>query len=152
MERKALLVLFFTLVLDMIGIGMVIPIIPIIFTDPTSSSFLLTGISSSYWYFLAGLTTAIFGIVQFFASPILGELSDVYGRKKLLFLGVSVLAFSQCIFGLGIIAKSLTLILLSRFVGGFAAANFSIAQATIADLSQPQDRAKNLVSLELLLV
>jgi multidrug resistance protein len=104
---------------------------------------LLTGIASKYWYFLAGLTTAIFGIVQFFAAPILGELSDVYGRKKLLFLGVSVLAFSQCIFGLGIIAKSLTLILVSRFVGGFAAANFSIAQAAIADVSSPENRAKN---------
>ena len=50
MERKALTVLFFTLVLDMIGIGMIIPIVPIIFTDPTSSSFLLEGISQKYWY------------------------------------------------------------------------------------------------------
>lgn len=143
MERKALGVLFFTLVLDMIGIGMVIPIIPVIFTDPTSSSFLLTGISKQYWYFLAGLTTALFGIVQFIASPILGELSDVYGRKKLLTLGVSVLAISQGIFGLGIITKSLTLIFISRFVGGLAAANFSIAQAAIADISTPATRAKN---------
>lgn len=143
MERKALTILFFTLVLDMIGIGMVIPIIPIIFTDPHSSSFLLSGIASKYWYFLAGLTTAIFGIVQFFAAPILGELSDIYGRKKLLFLGVSVLAFSQCVFGLGIITKSLTLIIVSRLIGGFAAANFSIAQASIADVSSPENRAKN---------
>jgi MFS transporter, DHA1 family, tetracycline resistance protein len=143
MERKALTILFFTLVLDMIGIGMVIPIIPIIFTDPTSPSFLLTGIAPQYWYFLAGVTTALFGIVQFFTAPILGELSDMYGRKKLLFLGVSVLAVSQCIFGLGIITKSLTLILASRFVGGLAAANFSIAQASIADVSTPEHRARN---------
>ncbi len=143
MERKALTVLFFTLVLDMIGIGMVIPIIPIIFTDPTSPSFLLTGIDQKYWYFLAGVTTALFGIMQFFTAPILGELSDIYGRKKLLFLGVFVLALSQCIFGLGIITKSLTLILVSRFVGGLAAANFSIAQASIADVSTPEHRARN---------
>ncbi len=143
MERKALTVLFFTLVLDMIGIGMVIPIIPIIFTDPTSPSFLLTGIDQKYWYFLAGVTTALFGIMQFFTAPILGELSDIYGRKKLLFLGVFVLALSQCIFGLGIITKSLTLILISRFIGGLAAANFSIAQASIADVSTPEHRARN---------
>jgi DHA1 family tetracycline resistance protein-like MFS transporter len=143
MERKALTILFFTLVLDMIGIGMVIPIIPTIFTDPTSPSFLLTGIDSKYWYFLAGLTTALFGIVQFFTAPLLGELSDMYGRKKLLFVGVSVLAVSQCIFGLGIITKSLTLILFSRVVGGLAAANFSIAQASIADVSTPEHRARN---------
>jgi DHA1 family tetracycline resistance protein-like MFS transporter len=143
MERKALTVLFFTLVLDMIGIGMVIPIIPVIFTDPTSPSFLLTGINSHYWYFLAGLTTALFGIVQFFAAPLLGELSDIYGRRKLLFLGVTVLAISQGIFGLGIITKSLGLIFFSRIIGGLAAANFSIAQATIADISTPETRAKN---------
>ncbi len=122
---------------------MVIPIIPIIFTDPTSPSFLLTGIDKQYWYFLAGLATALFGIVQFFAAPLLGALSDVYGRKKLLLLGVSVLAVSQCIFGLGIITKSLTLILVSRIIGGLASANFSIAQASIADVSTPANRAKN---------
>jgi DHA1 family tetracycline resistance protein-like MFS transporter len=143
MERKALPILFFTLVLDMIGIGMVIPIIPIIFTDPTSPSFLLQGVDQKYWYFLAGLTTALFGIVQFFAAPILGELSDIYGRKKLLLLGVSVLAFSQCIFGFGIVTGSLTLILISRLIGGIASANFSIAQASIADVSTPTNRAKN---------
>ncbi len=143
MERKALTILFFTLVLDMIGIGMIIPIIPIIFTDPTSPSFLLTGIAEKYWYFIAGLTIAIFGLVQFFAAPILGELSDIYGRKKLLLLGVSVLAISQCMFGIGIITGSLTLIFISRFVGGIASANFSIAQACIADISTQANKAKN---------
>ncbi len=143
MERKTLSILFFTLVLDMIGIGMVIPIIPIIFTDPTSPSFLLTGIDHKYWYFLAGLATALFGLVQFIASPILGELSDVFGRKKLLFVGVTVLACSQALFGIGIITKSLALILGSRLIGGLASANFSIAQASIADISTQENRAKN---------
>lgn len=143
MARKTLTILFFTLVLDMIGIGMIIPIVPIIFTDPTSPSFLLTGVDKKYWYFLAGLTTAIFGLVQFFAAPILGELSDIYGRKKLLFLGVSVLAISQGVFAFGITISSLTLVFISRFIGGIASANFSIAQASIADISTPANRAKN---------
>lgn len=143
MERKALTILFFTLVLDMIGIGMLIPIIPIIFTDPTSPSFLLEGVAEKYWYFFAGLTIAIFGFVQFFAAPILGELSDMYGRKKLLFLGVTVLAFSQFVFGFGIVTNSLALIFISRIIGGVASANFSIAQAAIADISTPLHRAKN---------
>ncbi len=143
MERKALTILFLTLVLDMIGIGMMIPIIPIIFTDPTSPSFLLEGVTQKYWYFLAGLTIALFGIVQFFAAPILGELSDIHGRKKLLLLGVSVLALSQGIFAFGIIAGSLILVLVSRLIGGMASANFSIAQASIADISTKENRAKN---------
>lgn len=67
----------------------------------------------------------------------------MYGRKKLLLLGVSVLAFSQAIFAIGIVFKSLTLILVSRVIGGIASANFSIAQASIADISTPENRAKN---------
>ena len=102
MKKKTLRVLFFTLMLDMIGLGMVIPIIPIIFTDPSSPSFLLEGYSTQGQYIVSGVITALFGIILFFAAPLLGELSDVYGRKRLLMVGVGVLAFSQLLFGLGI--------------------------------------------------
>lgn len=143
MQRKYLPVLFFTLLIDMIGIGMVIPIIPIIFTDPTSPHFLLTGYSEGAQYIFAGAVTALFGLMQFIFAPILGELSDVFGRKKLLTLGVGVLALSQILFGFGIEIASFSLILLSRAIAGIAGANFSIAQASIADVTAPQDRAKN---------
>src|ERR1041385_6268387 len=111
MQRKVLPILFATLLLDMIGTGMVFPIIPIIFTDPTSPSFLLQGFSQAGQYFIAGLVTALFGIMQFLAAPLLGELSDVYGRKRLLSLGVGILAFSQILFGFGIEIKAVILIL-----------------------------------------
>jgi DHA1 family tetracycline resistance protein-like MFS transporter len=142
-HKKALGVLFATLLLDMIGIGMVFPIIPIIFTDPTSHSFLLSGYPEQYRYIFAGLITALFGLMQFFSAPILGELSDAYGRRKLLLMGVGVLAFSQALFGFGIELVSLPLVLFSRVIAGIAGGNFSIAQAVIADVSTPQDRAKN---------
>ena len=143
MIKRALPVLFGTLLLDMIGAGMVFPIIPIIFTDPSSPSFILQGYSQFGQYFVAGLVTALFGLMQFIAAPILGELSDVYGRKRLLTLGVGVLAISQLFFGFGIEMGSLALILFSRAIAGLAGANFSIAQAAIADVSKPEDRAKN---------
>ena len=143
MKNRTLYVLFGTLLLDMIGTGMVIPIIPIIFTDPSSPSFLLHGYSVSAQYFFAGLITALFGLVQFVAAPILGELSDVYGRKRLLTLGVATLAIAQVLFGFGISLASVALLLVSRAVAGLAGANFSIAQATIADVSEPHERAKN---------
>ena len=127
----------------MVGIGMVFPIIPIIFTDPSSPSFLLQGYSQSGQFIIAGLVTSLFGLMQFVASPLLGELSDVYGRKRLLTLGVGVLAISQVFFGFGISIGSVALILFSRAVAGLAGANFSIAQAAIADVSEPKDRAKN---------
>ena len=127
----------------MVGIGMIIPILPIILTDPSSPSFLLEGYSQSSQYVIAGLMTAVWGLMQFISSPILGELSDVYGRKKLLILCIGVLAVAQFIFGLGIELGALSLLFVSRIIGGIAGGNFAIAQASIADITEPKDRAKN---------
>lgn len=142
-SRKALPILFITLLIDLIGIGMVIPIIPTIFTDPTSPSFMLAEYASNHWYIIAGLVLGFYGLMQFIAAPILGELSDMYGRKRLLTIGVGILAISQLFFGAGILAKSLWLIFISRMIAGLGGANFSIAQASIADISEPENRAKN---------
>lgn len=141
--NRTLMVLFFTLMLDMVGTAMLIPILPVIFTDASSPAFILHGYSVTQQYFIAGLVTAIFGIMQFIAAPILGELSDMYGRKRLLTLGVATLAISQLIFGFGIEIGALWLLLISRAIAGLAGANFSIAQAAIADVTKPEDRAKN---------
>ena len=143
MQKKTLAILFVTLLIDMIGIGMIIPILPIIFTDPASPSFLLSGYTTGEQYLIAGFLTALFGLMQFLGAPLLGELSDVYGRKKLLTLGVGVLALSQLLFGFGIEIGSLALLFFSRAIAGLAGANFSIAQASIADITDPKDRAKN---------
>jgi MFS transporter, DHA1 family, tetracycline resistance protein len=140
---RVLPIVFATLFLDMTSIGILFPIIASIFTDPTSPGFLLAGYPQQYWVLIAGIVTAVFGVMQFFAAPLLGELSDVYGRKRLLTLGVGVLAVSQILFGIGLTTLSLALVFIARAVGGFAAANFSIAQAAIADITEPKDRAKN---------
>jgi len=81
--------------------------------------------------------------MQFLGAPILGELSDAYGRKKLLMIGIGALALSQLLFGFAIEIGALWLIFMSRAVGGMAAANFAIAQATIAGVTEPKERAKN---------
>lgn len=143
MHKKTLFVLFATLLIDMVGVGMVIPVLPIILTDATSPSFLLAGYSQSTQYFIVGLMTAVWGLMQFVSSPILGELSDVFGRKRLLLVGVGVLAVAQMIFGFGVEVGSLALLFVSRIIAGLAGGNFSVAQASIADITPPQDRAKN---------
>lgn len=141
--RRILTVLFCTLLLDMIGVGMLIPIIPSLFTDATSPSFLLDGFSVTEQYFVAGLITAVFSFMQFIAAPILGELSDMFGRKKLLTLGVGMLAVSQLLFAVGITFASIGILIFARALGGIAGANFSIAQAVIADVTAPEKRAQN---------
>lgn len=142
-QNRALVILFCTLFLDTISFSIVIPVIPSLLTDPHSPNFFLHGYSESEQFFSAGLIVAIYGIMQFFAAPILGELSDLFGRKRLLMLGILTLALSQFFFGMGIVTASLLLLFLSRAVAGMAAANISIAQAVIADVTAPQDRAKN---------
>lgn len=141
--KNTLVILFLTILLDMVGIGMIIPIIPIIFTDPTSPSFLLHGFSSDMQFIIAGSITALAGIMTFFAAPILGELSDLYGRKKLLALCIGILALSQIFFAFGILLSSLTILFISRAISGLAGANISIAQAAIADITEPKNRARN---------
>lgn len=142
-QKNILPLLFITLLLDVIGIGMLIPIIPSLFTDSTSPSFMLVGYSTTAQYIIAGLVTSLFGVMQFLVAPLLGDLSDEYGRKKLLALGVGVLALSQILFATGVAIGSLVLLLCSRIVAGIAGANFSIAQATIADVTTPENRARN---------
>jgi DHA1 family tetracycline resistance protein-like MFS transporter len=142
-KNKALVVLFFTLLLDTISVGILIPILPIIFTDPSSPAFILHGYTQGQQYFIAGAITGVFGFMQFFAAPLLGELSDVYGRKRFLTMSVAVLALSNLLFGFGIQIASLTVLIISRVTAGIAGANFSIAQASIADVSEPHVRAKN---------
>lgn len=144
MKKKPVLpIIFATILLDMIGIGMLIPLLPILFTDAHSPEFLLTGYSQTGQYIMAGLITSVFGIMQFIAAPLLGELSDVYGRKKLLTFGVGVLALSQLLFGFGVETGSVLILFVSRIIAGIAAGNFAIAQASIADVTPPEFRARN---------
>jgi MFS family permease len=142
-QKRVLPVLFGTLLIDMIGFGMVLPIIPILFTDSSSPAFLLAGYSQGAQFFIAGAITALWGLTQFIAAPILGELSDVYGRKRLLRFGIAILALSQFLFGFGVGVASLALLFFARAMAGIAAGNAGIAQATIADVTAPQERAKN---------
>jgi DHA1 family tetracycline resistance protein-like MFS transporter len=81
--------------------------------------------------------------MQFVAAPILGQLSDMFGRKKLLTLCLAVVALAQFVFGIGISIVSVPLLFIARAVAGIAAGNLSIIQAAIADVTEPGDRAKS---------
>lgn len=140
---KALPVVLMTIFLDVLGIGVLIPIIPNLLANPHSNFYLLP----SGWDFKSGLILlgwliAIYPLMQFIATPILGQLSDRYGRKPILGFSIFGTAVGYVLFAIGILSRSLPLLFFSRALDGITGGNLSVAQAVIADVTPPKDRAK----------
>ena len=144
MNKKILFAVLFTVFIDLLGIGILIPVIPQLLANPASPFFLLPhGYSISQGYILLGFLTAIFPFMQFFATPILGELSDRYGRKPILAISLLGTSLSYIVFALGIIYRNLPLLFVARAFDGITGGNIAVAQAAIADVSTPENRVKN---------
>ncbi len=133
MSRKpAIPFILVTLLVDVMGFGLLLPVLPALVGEFTSSRD-----AQTYWY---GAMIVTFGLTQFVCAPILGALSDRFGRRTVL-LG--------SIFGLGVmflasaLATSLAGLLAARIFGGMLAANFAVANAYVADLTRPEDRARS---------
>jgi MFS transporter, DHA1 family, tetracycline resistance protein len=142
-KNKPLLVIFFTVFLDLIGFGILMPIIPILMADPTSPFYLLPkNFSVQQGYILMGFLLAVFPICQFFTAPVLGQLSDKYGRKKLLLPAIIGVFLSYIVFAIGVMTKNLPLMFFSRIISGIMGGSVGIAMAAIADVTKPEDRAK----------
>lgn len=142
--KNPLPIIIFTIFLDALGFGILIPIVPLLLADPTSSFYLLPkNLSVESGYILLGLITAIFPLMQLFSTSILGQFSDKFGRKIILMNTLFVTAFSYALFAFGISIKNIPLLFVARALAGIASGNISVAQASIADVTKPEDRAKN---------
>jgi DHA1 family tetracycline resistance protein-like MFS transporter len=117
--------------IDMISIGIIIPVLPALVGSFTGSQ-----ADQAFWY---GVVTFAFGFANFFGSPLLGTLSDSYGRRPVLLIGFSGLALNFFATGL---ATSLAMLIVVRLVGGAMQANISVANAYVADITPPAGRAK----------
>ncbi|HLS91628.1 MAG TPA: MFS transporter, partial [Limnochordia bacterium] len=123
-----LITLFLVLFTVSVGFGLVIPILPLLAREFGASAFLL------------GLMTASYAVVQFLFAPIWGQVSDRVGRKKVLMVGITGLAFSFLLMGF---AKSYWMLFTARVLGGFlSSATLPAAQAMAAELSGTKNRAK----------
>lgn len=143
-KNKILVTIFLTVFIDLLGIGILIPVIPQLFANPLSVEYMLPfGTSINEGYMLLGLLIAVYPIGQFLATPILGQLSDKYGRKKILALSLFGTSLSYILFAIAIITKNIPLLFFSRFFDGVTGGNISIAQAMIGDVSSTENRAKN---------
>lgn len=144
MTKRPLAVIFLTVLVDLIGIGILIPVIPQLLANPESPSYLLRGIvTEAQGFMLLGALTAAYPIMSFLSAPILGQLSDRYGRRKVLAFCLAGTAIGYALFAVAILVKSLPLLFFSRILDGITGGNISVAQAAVADVTKPEDRAKN---------
>lgn len=120
-----------TVLIDMLSVGLIIPVLPTLVGKFTSSP-----AEQVAWY---GVIAFTYGFAQFVASPVLGALSDRYGRRPVLLLGFCGLAIN---FFVTAIASALWMLLASRLVGGAMQANAAVANAYVADISTPAERTK----------
>ena len=120
-----------TVLIDMVALGLIIPVLPALVGTFTGSQ-----ADQAFWY---GAVAFAFGIANFFGSPLLGGLSDSYGRRPVLLIGFSGLALNFFFTGL---ATALWMLIVVRLVGGAMQANQAVANAYVADITAPEDRAK----------
>lgn len=132
-NRLALLFILTTVMIDSIGIGIIFPVMPELMREVTGADLA----SASLW---GGALATSFAVMQFLCGPVVGNLSDRYGRRPVMLIALVVMAVDYLIMA---VAGSVWLLLVGRIVAGAAAATYSTANAYVADISTPDQRAKN---------
>ena len=131
--RPAILFIFFTLLIDVIGFGIIIPVLPKLISDLTGE-----GMGAAALY--GGWLMFSFSLMQFVFAPVLGNLSDQYGRRPVLLISL---------FGFGVdylllaLAPNISWLFVGRIIAGITGASFTTASAYIADISTSENRAQN---------
>ena len=124
--RVALVLMFLTVFIDLIGFGIIIPLLPLY-----AKQFGASGLT-------VGLLLTSYSLMQFFFAPMWGRLSDRIGRRPILLISLALSAIGYIIWGF---SSSLPMLFLSRIVAGFGNANLAVAQAYISDITPEEDRA-----------
>lgn len=129
MKSRALITIFLIILTDIIGFGIIIPLFPTISTNLGISGFSL------------GLLSASYALAQFIAAPILGSLSDKYGRKPILIISKAgtVVAYIMLAF-----TGNFLVLILSRLIDGFTGGNIPVARAYISDVTTKENRSKGM--------
>ena len=131
--KYALLFIFVTVTLNMIGFGVIMPVMPQLIMEVTGEDLA----PAAQW---GGYLSLVYALMQFVMMPIIGGLSDRFGRRPVLLISMAAYALD---FLMMAVAPSIGLIVVARILAGAFAATFSTANAYIADISPPEKRAAN---------
>lgn len=129
MNRSPVVVIFTTVFIDLVGFGIVIPVLP----------FYAQGTAFNATPRTVGILFASYSVMQLIFSPILGNLSDKYGRRPVLLISIIGTGIGFLILGL---ARTVTMLFIGRILDGITGGNISTAQAYMADITSPENRAK----------
>lgn len=132
-RKAALPFILVTIIIDVLGIGLLIPVLPELVTQLAGGD--LSRGSSYYGWFIA-----VYAAMQFLFAPVLGALSDRFGRRPVLLLSLLGGGLDYLVMA---VAPNLTILFIGRVISGITGANITAANAYIADVSAPHERAKN---------
>ncbi|MDC5061628.1 TCR/Tet family MFS transporter [Acinetobacter baumannii] len=128
--NRSLFIIFATIALDAIGIGLIFPILPLLLQDMTHSTHIAI---------YMGILASLYAAMQFIFSPLLGALSDKWGRRPVLLISLAGSAVNYLFLTF---SHSLILLLVGRIIAGITSANMAVASTYIVDVSQENNRAK----------
>ena len=130
-SRLSVLFILITVTIDAMGIGLIMPVMPALITEIDGGSLA----QAAVW---GGILSTAFAVMQFLFGPVLGALSDRFGRRPVLLISLLVMAADYAVMA---VAHTMWLLLIMRIIGGITAATHATAYAYIADISAPGEKA-----------
>ncbi|MBM1222195.1 TCR/Tet family MFS transporter [Ponticoccus sp. SC2-23] len=132
-NRLPITFIFITVVIDAMGIGLILPVMPDLIRELEGGDI---G-EAAVW---GGILATAFAVMQFLFGPLLGNLSDRFGRRPVLLTALAVMAIDYLVMA---VAGTIWLLFLGRIIGGITAASQSTAMAYMADISRPEEKSQN---------
>lgn len=139
---------FFAIVIDALGFGLVYPVIATIFSGHVNP-LIASDTPLALRHFYLSMAYLLYPLCMFFGAAFMGDLSDQWGRRKVLLLCMTGIGISFALMASAVIAKSIMLLLIGRALSGLMAGSQPIAQASIADLSVPETKVRNMSLISL---
>jgi DHA1 family tetracycline resistance protein-like MFS transporter len=132
-SKASLIFIFITILIDVIGIGIIIPVFPTLLTE-------LSGLGLSEASRIGGWLIGAYALMQFFFAPVLGAMSDRYGRRPIILIALLGLGIDYIFHAW---APTIAFLFVGRLLAGITGASFTVATAYIADISTPEKKAQN---------